>query len=232
MSLGFSPADWQAFGLSLWVALWSVALGGPLALAAAFALARGRFWGRGLLNLIVHLPLVMPPVVTGYLLLISFGRRGPVGELLEQALGLVLSFRWTGAVLAAVIMAFPLMVRPMRQAIEAVNPRIEEMAASLGAGPWTVSRTVTLPLIMPGIVVGAVMGFAKALGEFGATITFVASIPGQTQTLAGAVHAYLSVPGAEGAALRLVGLSVALSVLALVGAEVLGRRAARRISGA
>ena len=152
--------------------------------------------------------------------------------MLEQALGLVLSFRWTGAVLAAVIMAFPLMVRPIRQAIEAVNPRIEEMAASLGAGPWTVCRTVTLPLIMPGIVVGAVMGFAKALGEFGATITFVANIPGQTQTLAGAVHAYLSVPGAEGAALRLVGLSVALSVLALVGAEVLGRRAARRISGA
>lgn len=231
MSLGLSPADWQALWLSLWVACWAAALGGPLALAVAFALARGRFWGRSLVNLLVHLPLVLPPVVTGYLLLLSFGRRGAVGQVLEQVFGLVLAFRWTGAVLAAVVMAFPLMVRPMRQAIEAVNPKLEEIAASLGARPWTVWRTVTLPLMMPGIVVGAVMGFAKALGEFGATITFVANIPGQTQTLASAVHAYLSVPGAEAQAVRLAVLSVGLSVAALGLAEVLGRRAARRISG-
>ncbi len=224
--------DWQALWLTLWVALWTVVLGGPLALGVAFALARRRrILGHGLLNLAVHLPLVLPPVVTGYALLVAFGQRGPIGGFLEQSLGLVLSFRWTGAVLAAVVMAFPLMVRPMRQAIEAVNPRIEEMAASLGASPWVVWRTVTLPLILPGIVIGAVMGFAKALGEFGATITFVAAIPGQTRTIASAVNAYLAVPGQEAAVLRLVVLSLALSILALALAEGLGRWAARRIAG-
>lgn len=223
--------DWQALWLTLWVAVWAVALGAPLALGVAFALARRRFWGQGLLNLAVHLPLVLPPVVTGYALLVVFGQRGAVGGFLEQNLGLVLSFRWTGAVLAAVVMAFPLMVRPMRQALEAVNPRIEEMATSLGARPWVVWRTVTLPLILPGIVIGAVMGFAKALGEFGATITFVAAIPGQTRTIASAVNAYLAVPGQEAAVLRLVALSLALSVLALALAEGLGRWAARRIAG-
>ncbi len=231
MSLDLSPLDWQAFRLTLWVAVCSTALGGPVALLTAHILARGRFWGHGALNVLVHLPLVLPPVVTGYLLLLTFGRRGAMGQGLEQVFGLVLSFRWTGAVLAAMIMAFPLMVRPMRQAIEALNPQIAVMATSLGATPVQVWRRVTLPMILPGIVVGAVMGFAKALGEFGATITFVASIPGQTQTLASAIHAYLSVPGAEIQALRLVALSVALSVLALWGAEVLGRRAARRIAG-
>lgn len=223
--------DWQALWLTLWVAVWAVALGAPLALGVAFALARRRFWGQGLLNLAVHLPLVLPPVVTGYALLVVFGQRGAVGGFLEQNLGLVLSFRWTGAVLAAVVMAFPLMVRPMRQALEAVNPRIEEMATSLGASPWVVWRTVTLPLILPGIVIGAVMGFAKALGEFGATITFVAAIPGQTRTIASAVNAYLAVPGQEAAVLRLVALSLALSVFALALAEGLGRWAARRIAG-
>lgn len=224
--------DWQALWLTLWVALWTVVLGGPLALGVAFALARRRrILGHGLLNLAVHLPLVLPPVVTGYALLVAFGQRGPIGGVLEQSLGLVLSFRWTGAVLAAVVMAFPLMVRPMRQAIEAVNPRIEEMAASLGASPWVVWRTVTLPLILPGIVIGAVMGFAKALGEFGATITFVAAIPGQTRTIASAVNAYLAVPGQEAAVLRLVVLSLAFSILALALAEGLGRWAARRIAG-
>ncbi len=231
MSFGLSPQDWQAFGLTLWVAVWAVVLGAPMALAVAFALARGRFWGHGLLNLLVHLPLVLPPVVTGYVLLLSFGRKGAIGAILEQSFGLVFAFRWTGAVLAAVVMAFPLMVRPMRQAIEAVNPQVEQMAASLGARPWTVWRRMTLPLIWPGVLVGAVMGFAKALGEFGATVTFVANIPGQTQTLASAIHAYLSVPGAEAAVLRLVVLASALSVVALTLAEVLGRRAARRIRG-
>ncbi|MGQ0611593.1 MAG: molybdate ABC transporter permease subunit [Paracoccaceae bacterium] len=231
MTLWLPAEDWQALWLTLWVAVWTVALGAPLALGVAFALARRRFAGRGLLNLLVHLPLVLPPVVTGYALLVAFGQRGVVGGFLEQSLGLVLSFRWTGAVLAAVVMAFPLMVRPMRQALEAVNPRIEEMATSLGAGPWVVWRTVTLPLILPGIVIGAVMGFAKALGEFGATITFVAAIPGQTRTIASAVNAYLAVPGQEAAVLRLVALSLALSVLALALAEGLGRWAARRIAG-
>lgn len=231
MTAWLPAEDWQALWLTLWVAVWAVALGAPLALGVAFALARRRFWGQGLLNLAVHLPLVLPPVVTGYALLVAFGQRGAVGGFLEQNLGLVLSFRWTGAVLAAVVMAFPLMVRPMRQALEAVNPRIEEMATSLGASPWVVWRTVTLPLILPGIVIGAVMGFAKALGEFGATITFVAAIPGQTRTIASAVNAYLAVPGQEAAVLALVALSLALSVFALALAEGLGRWAARRIAG-
>lgn len=231
MTAWLPAEDWQALWLTLWVAVWAVALGAPLALGVAFALARRRFWGHGLLNLAVHLPLVLPPVVTGYALLVVFGQRGAVGGFLEQNLGLVLSFRWTGAVLAAVVMAFPLMVRPMRQALEAVNPRIEEMATSLGASPWVVWRTVTLPLILPGIVIGAVMGFAKALGEFGATITFVAAIPGQTRTIASAVNAYLAVPGQEAAVLALVALSLALSVFALALAEGLGRWAARRIAG-
>lgn len=231
MTAWLAAEDWQALWLTLWVALWTVALGAPLALAVAHALARRRFALHGLLNLAVHLPLVLPPVVTGYVLLAVLGQRGPIGGFLEQSLGLVLSFRWTGAVLAAMVMAFPLMVRPMRLAIEAVNPRIEEMAAGLGASPRMVWRTVTLPLILPGILVGAVMGFAKALGEFGATITFVAAIPGQTRTIASAVNAYLAVPGQEAAVLRLALLSVGLSILALVAAEVMGRWAARRISG-
>jgi molybdate transport system permease protein len=231
MSHFFSPADWQALGLTLQVAFFSTLMGGPLALGVAHLLAGRRFWGHGLLNLLVHLPLVLPPVVTGYFLLLTFGRKGLVGQGLEQVFGLVLSFHWTGAVLAAMVTAFPLMVRPMRQAIEAVNPQLVVMAASLGAAPRVVWWRVTLPMIMPGIVVGAVMGFAKALGEFGATITFVAAIPGQTKTLASAIQAYLSVPGAEAGALWLAGVSVGLSVLALLGAEILGQRAARRIAG-
>lgn len=225
------PEDWQALGLTLWVALWSTALSLPFGILVAHALARGRFRGRALLNLLVHLPLVLPPVVTGYLLLLAFGRQGPVGQVLEGVFGLVLSFRWTGAVLAAAVMGFPLMVRPIRLAIEALDPHLGEIAAGLGAAPFTVWRTITLPLILPGVLAGAVLGFARALGEFGATITFVAAIPGETRTLAAAVYDRLAVPGGEAAVLWLSALAIGLSVAALAAAEVLGRRLARRIAG-
>jgi molybdate transport system permease protein len=195
-------------------------------------LARYRFWGRQLLNGLVHLPLILPPVVTGYLLLLTFGRKGAVGAFLDQAFGLVFAFRWTGAALAAAVMAFPLMVRAIRMAIEAVDPRLEAAAGTLGASrPW-VFVTVTLPLILPGIVAGAILGFAKAMGEFGATITFVANIPGQTQTLPSAIYAYLQVPGGDAAAFRLVLVAIAIAMLALLLSEWVGRSVARRIAGA
>jgi len=195
------------------------------------ALARGRFMGRDVLNWLVHLPLILPPVVTGYLLLLSFGRRGPVGEFLENIFGITLAFQWTGAALAASIMAFPLMVRAMRLAIEAVDPKLEEAAATLGANRIAVFRTVTLPLILPGIIAGAVLAFAKAMGEFGATITFVSNIPGETRTVPSAIYAFLQVPGGETAALRLVGVAVGIAIGALILSEWLSRRVARRISG-
>ncbi|MEY4697796.1 MAG: hypothetical protein RIT14_2224 [Pseudomonadota bacterium] len=216
--------------LSLRVALWSTLLSLPLGILTAYALARGSFPGRALLNGIVHLPLILPPVVTGYLLLITFGRQGPVGQLLEP-FGIVLAFRWTGAVLAAAVMAFPLMVRAIRLAVEAVDPKLEAAAATLGASRPVVFATVTLPLILPGVIAGAILAFAKAMGEFGATITFVANIPGQTQTLPSAVYAFLQVPGGEGAALRLVLVSVAVAMAALALSEWVGRRVARRIAG-
>ncbi len=221
--------EWQALELSLVVAGTGVAFGLPVAIAVAWLLARRRFPGHLLLNGLVHLPLILPPVVTGYLLLLGFGRQGPIGAFLADAFGIVLAFRWTGAALAAGIMAFPLMVRAIRLALDAVDPRLEEAAATLGAGPWQVFGTVTLPLILPGIVAGAILGFARALGEFGATITFVAAIPGQTRTLPSAIHTLLQVPGGEDAALRLVAISVAVAILALVAAEALSRRIARHI---
>jgi molybdate transport system permease protein len=204
----------------------------PLGIAVAYVLARYRFWGRQLLNGLVHLPLILPPVVTGYLLLLTFGRKGAVGAFLDQTFGLVFAFRWTGAALAAAVMAFPLMVRAIRMAIEAVDPRLEAAAGTLGASrPW-VFVTVTLPLILPGIVAGAILGFAKAMGEFGATITFVANIPGQTQTLPSAIYAYLQVPGGDAAAFRLVLVAIAIAMLALLLSEWVGRSVARRIAGA
>lgn len=220
--------DWTAAELTIvWLSL-KVAGVAMLAtavpaVAVAWLLARGRFWGRTALNVLVHLPLVVPPVVTGYLLLRVFGRRGPVGAWLEQVLGLQLSFRWTGAALAAGVMAFPLVVRAVRLGIENVDPQIEETAASLGANPLWVFLTVTLPLALPGVLAGLVIGFAKALGEFGATITFVSNIPGETQTLALAIYSQLERPGGDAAAMRLAWLSVAISVLALVASEALGR---------
>ena len=224
-------AGWEALRLSLLVGVVATLLALPLAIWIAWLLARCDFWGKSALNAAVHLPLVLPPVVTGYLLLIAFGRNGPAGRVLEQTFGLVLAFRWTGAVLAASVMGFPLMVRAIRLAIEAVDPRIEAAARTLGAPGHAVFRTITLPLILPGILAGGVMGFAKALGEFGATITFVANIPGETQTLPSAIYALLQVPGGEDAATRLVLWACVLALGAVALSEWLARRVARRIAG-
>ena len=223
--------EWQAVALSLKVSLWATALSLPLGILIAYALARWQFRGKQVLNGLVHLPLILPPVVTGYLLLLTFGRRGPVGAWLEEVFGLVLAFRWTGAVLAASIMAFPLMVRAIRLAIEAVDPRLEQAAATLGASrPW-VFATVTLPLILPGLIAGALLAFAKAMGEFGATITFVSNIPGETRTLPAAIYTQLQVPGGEDSAIRLTLIAVVIAVGALIASEWLAARARRRIAG-
>lgn len=226
-----TPEEWQAVALSLRVSFWATLLSLPLGLVVAYALARWEFWGKQLLNGLVHLPLILPPVVTGYLLLLTFGRRGVVGQFLDQWFGLVFAFRWTGAALAAAIMAFPLMVRAMRLAIEAVDPKLEQAAATLGASRLWVFATVTLPLILPGIIAGAILAFAKAMGEFGATITFVSNIPGQTQTLPSAIYAFLQVPGGEAQAFRLVLISIAIAMAALLLSEWISRAVARRISG-
>jgi len=225
------PQEWQAVALSIKVSLWATILSLPLGVLVAYALARGQFRGKQLLNGLVHLPLILPPVVTGYVLLLTFGRRGLIGGWLEDTFGLVLAFRWTGAVLAAAIMAFPLMVRAIRLAIEAVDPKLEQAAATLGASRIWVFATITLPLILPGLITGAVLAFAKAMGEFGATITFVSNIPGQTQTLPSAIYTFLQVPGGEASALRLVAVSVAIAIAALLASEMLARRAAKRVAG-
>ena len=225
------PQEWQAVALSLKVSLWATAFSLPPGVFIAFVLARCDFWGKQVLNGLVHLPLILPPVVTGYVLLLGFGRRGPIGGFLEQCCGLVLAFRWTGAALAAAVMSFPLMVRAIRLAIEAVDPKLEQVAGTLGASRLWVFATVTLPLILPGIVAGAILAFAKAMGEFGATITFVSNIPGQTQTLPSAIYSFLQVPGGEGAALRLVLIAVAIAMIALIASEWVGRVIARRIAG-
>jgi molybdate transport system permease protein len=226
-----TPQEWQAVALSLRVSAVATAVSLPLGILVAYALARWRFPGRQLLNGLVHLPLILPPVVTGYLLLLTFGRRGVVGQALDEWFGIVLAFRWTGAALAAGVMAFPLMVRAIRLAIEAVDPRLEQAAATLGAArPW-VFATVTLPLILPGVLAGAILAFAKAMGEFGATITFVSNIPGQTQTLPSAIWSVLQVPGGEDDAMRLVIVAVAVAMAALMLSEWLSRAVARRIAG-
>tara|TARA_B100000780_G_scaffold113633_1_gene79591 strand:- start:146 stop:832 length:687 start_codon:yes stop_codon:yes gene_type:complete len=222
-----SPVEIQAVTLSLWVASVSVIVSLPIATGVAFLLARRIFWGHGLLNALVHLPLVLPPVVTGYLLLIAFGRQGILGPILD-ALGLQLAFTSAGAALAAAVMAFPLIVRAIRLALEAVDPKLEEAASTLGASPLRVFGFVTLPLILPGVLAGAVVGFAKALGEFGATITFVSNIPGETQTIASAIYALLQVPGQEAAVGRMIGFSIILSVGALLLSEVLARKMVRK----
>ncbi|GGX48909.1 molybdate ABC transporter permease [Tateyamaria omphalii] len=224
-------AGWTALRLSLLVGLTATLLALPLAIWIAWLLARRDFWGKSVLNALVHLPLVLPPVVTGYLLLLSFGRNGPAGRFLEETFGLVLAFRWTGAALAAMVMGFPLMVRAIRLAIEAVDPKIEDAARTLGAPGWAVFGSITLPLILPGVLAGAVMGFAKAMGEFGATITFVANIPGETQTLPSAIYALLQVPGGEDAAIRLVLWACIIALGAVALSEWLARRVARRIAG-
>jgi molybdate transport system permease protein len=230
MSSWLGPDEWQAVALSLKVAFWAMALSLPLGIFTAYALARWRFPGKALLNGLVHLPLILPPVVTGYILLVVFGINGPLGALLAR-LGITLAFQWTGAVLAAAIMAFPLMVRAIRLSIEAVDPKLGEAAATLGATRLWVFVTITLPLIVPGIIAGAVLAFAKAMGEFGATITFVSNIPGQTQTVPSAIYAFLQAPGGEPAALRLVVVSVIVAMGALLASEWLARRAAKRVQG-
>ena len=226
-----SPEEWQALALSLRVSLWATLLSLPLGVFVAYALARWRFRGREVLNGLVHLPLILPPVVTGYLLLLAFGRKGVIGQYLDQWFGVVLAFRWTGAVLAAAVMAFPLMVRAIRLAVEAVDPKLEEAASTLGAPRLWVFATVTLPLILPGVIAGAILAFAKAMGEFGATITFVSNIPAQTQTLPSAIYAFLQVPGGDAQAGRLVVVAIVVAMTALLLSEWLGRAVARRISG-
>lgn len=230
MTGSLGPQEWAAIWLSLRVALVATICALPFAVWVAYVLARKTFPGRQLLNGLVHLPLVLPPVVTGYLLLVVFGQQGPIGGFLYDTFGLSLAFRWTGAALAAAIMAFPLMVRAIRLGIEAVDPGLEAAAATLGASRIRIFATVTLPLVLPGVLAGAVLGFAKALGEFGATITFVAAIPGQTQTIPSAIYGLLQVPGSEPAVLRLVIVSVVLAMGALLVSEWLARRMARRMA--
>jgi molybdate transport system permease protein len=226
---GLSPDEWSALRLSLKVSLVAALVTLPVALGLAFALARGRFRGKALLDGLVLLPLVLPPVVTGYVLLILLGRRGPIGAFLDQTFGIVFAFRWTGAALACAVMGLPLMVRTMRLAIEGVDRRLEAAAATLGANPAQTFFRVTLPLIWPGMLAGFVLGFAKAMGEFGATITFVANIPGETQTLPSAIYSLTQTPGGDAAAMRLTLVSIIVSLGAVLVSELLVRRAARRL---
>ncbi|MGF7007224.1 molybdate ABC transporter permease subunit [Aminobacter sp. BE322] len=227
--LDLTPDEWNAVRLSIKVGLWAMAGSLPFGILIALLLARGKFWGKSLLNGVVHLPLVLPPVVTGYLLLLSFGRRGPIGSFLAENFGIVFSFRWTGAALACAVMGFPLMVRAIRLSIESVDRRLEQAAGTLGASPIWVFATVTLPLILPGIVAGMILSFAKAMGEFGATITFVSNIPGETQTLPSAIYTFTQVPGGDAGALRLTLISVAISMLALVVSEMFARKVGQRM---
>jgi molybdate transport system permease protein len=226
-----TPDEWEAIRLSLRVALWAVVASLPLAVAVAMILARARFPGKSLFDAAVHLPLVLPPVVVGYLLLLLLGRKGPVGAWLESTFGVVFAFRWTGAAVAAAVMGFPLMVRAIRLSIEAIDARVEAAAATLGANPAWVFATVTLPLILPGVITGALLSFARSLGEFGATITFVSNIPGETRTLPIAIYTYTQVPGGDLQALRLSAIAVALSLVALLVSELLVRRATARVAG-
>lgn len=227
---GLTDEDWTAILLSLRVAGVATLASLPIGIALAYLLARCRFPGRTLLDGIVHLPLVMPPVVTGYLLLLTFGRKGPIGEFLDQCCGIVLSFRWTGAALAAAIMGLPLMVRAIRLTLENMDRRLEQAAGTLGARPLFVFATVTLPLAAPGILAGSILSFAKALGEFGATITFVSNIPGETRTIPAAIYTFTQVPDGDTDALRLTAVSIAISLIALVASEILARRLNRQVA--
>jgi molybdate transport system permease protein len=230
LALGsLSPDEVQAIRLSLRVATWAVVWSLPFGVLAALVLARGRFPGKALLDTVLHLPLILPPVVTGYALLLLFGRRGVLGAFLANTFGIVFAFRWTGAALACAVMGFPLMVRAIRLAVEAVDQRLEDAAGTLGAAPRWVFLTVTLPLILPGILAGAILAFARSLGEFGATITFVSNIPGETQTLPSAIYTFTQVPGGDAGALRLSIIAVVIAALALLVSEFLARRVSRRV---
>lgn len=217
--------------LSLRVSFWATLVSLPFGILIAYVLARYSFPGKQLLNGLVHLPLILPPVVTGYILLVTFGTHGPVGSFLQEHFGIVVAFRWTGAALACGIMAFPLMVRAIRLAVEAVDTKLEDAAATLGANRFWVFLAVTLPLIMPGVIAGAILSFAKAMGEFGATITFVSNIPGETQTLSLAVYTFLQVPDGEASAFRLVIVSIIIAMAALLASEFVARRVAQGIAG-
>jgi molybdate transport system permease protein len=227
--LALSPDEWTAVRLSIKVATWAMAASLPPGIVIALMLARGKFWGKSILNGLVHLPLILPPVVTGYLLLLSFGKHGPIGSFLGEHFGIVFSFRWTGAALACGVMGFPLMVRAVRLSIEAVDRRLEAAAGTLGANPLWVFATITLPLILPGVIAGMILSFAKAMGEFGATITFVSNIPGETQTLPSAIYTFTQVPGGDPGALRLTMVSIAIAMAALIASEILARRAGRHM---
>jgi molybdate transport system permease protein len=224
-----TPDEWNAVRLSIKVAVVAMLASLPPGILIALLLARCRFWGKTLLNGLVHLPLVLPPVVTGYLLLLTFGRRGPAGAFLAEHFGIVFSFRWTGAALACAVMGFPLMVRAIRLSVESVDRRLEAAAGTLGANAGWVFATVTLPLILPGIIAGMILSFAKAMGEFGATITFVSNIPNETQTLPSAIYTFTQVPGGDEGALRLTIISIIISMAALVVSEALARRVDRRL---
>ena len=228
--VSLSAEEWMAIGVSLKVACVATLASLPIGIFAAFALARWRFFGKTLIDGLIHLPLVLPPVVTGYVLLILFGRRAPIGALLADHLGIVFSFRWTGAALASGVMGFPLMVRAIRLSVEAVDRRLEAAAGTLGAHPAWVFLVVTLPLSLPGVLVGAILCFAKALGEFGATITFVSNIPGETQTISAAIYSLTQVPGGDVAAVRLTLIAVGIALAALVASELLQRLTANRVA--
>ncbi len=230
--LDLTPEDWTAVHLSLRIAAVSTLVTLPFGIAIAYVLARKSFWGKSLLDAVVHLPLVLPPVVTGYLLLITFGRRAPAGAFLADHFGIVFSFRWTGAVLACGVMAFPLMVRAIRLSIEAIDRRLEDAAATLGANRLWLFATITLPLALPGIIAGMMLAFARALGEFGATITFVSNIPGETQTISAAIYTLTQVPGGDAAAMQLVIVAIVISLAALMASEFFARRASARVHGA
>jgi molybdate transport system permease protein len=221
----FTPQEWEAIALSLRVATAATLALLPVSTAIAYLLARKEFYGKTLLDLFVHVPLVIPPVVTGFILLALFGRKGPIGSALEACCNIVLAFRWTGAVLAAAVMSLPLMVRAIRLSFEAVDAELLEASADLGASRWRTFRSVLLPLSLPGIIAGSVLCFAKALGEFGATITFVSNIPGETQTLPSLIYTFTQVPGGDANTYRLAAVSIAISFAALALSELLSRRA-------
>ncbi len=231
MTVWLTPEELEVLGLSLKVAFWSVLVSMPAAVAVAYLLARADFPGKTLFDAIVHLPLVLPPVVVGYVLLLAFGKNGPIGALLDQWFGITVAFKWTGAALAAGIMGFPLMVRAVRLSIEAIDRKLEAAASTLGAGRLAVFVTITLPLALPGILTGMLLSFARGLGEFGATITFVSNIPGETRTLPLAIYSYTQTPAGDAQALRMSLVAIALSLAALFASEVLVRRATRRITG-
>jgi molybdate transport system permease protein len=227
--LDLTPEELTAIKLSLRVATWATLASLPFGILIAMMLARGRFYGRALLNALVLLPLVLPPVVTGYVLLLWFGRQGPIGKWLDENLGVVFAFRWTGAALACAVMGFPLMVRAIQLSVSAVDRRLEQAAGTLGANPALVFLTVTLPLILPGIIAGAVLSFARAMGEFGATITFVSNIPGETQTLPTLIYTFTQVPGGDAGALRLTLISLAISLSAILLSEWIAQMVSKRV---